>query len=198
MSAYHLSPSPDLSSKEQNYATWNDAFSESEVSNIKQIGDGLASDVAGVENNELIEDLRKSKVGWIALNNNTNFIYDKLAYVSRQLNGQFFDFDLYGFVEDFQYTVYNGSGNDHYTWHMDKGNLNSSPRKLSLVMQLSDPSEYEGGDLELWLGGDAPITIEKKKGMIVAFPSFILHRVTPVTRGTRKSLVVWVTGNKFR
>lgn len=199
MSAYHISPSPDKATNEQNFATWENGFSESELSQIKQIGDGIATDIALVNtDNENIQDLRKSRIGWLGLNDKTSFLYDKLGYIARMINGQFFDFDLYGFVEDFQYTVYNGNNNDHYDWHMDKGNTNHSPRKLSLVLQLSDPSEYEGGDLQLWTGGNEPITCEKKKGLLYAFPSFILHRVTPVTRGTRKSLVVWLAGNKFK
>jgi PKHD-type hydroxylase len=119
-----------------------------------------------------------------------------MAFITRQLNGQFFDFDLYGFVEDFQYTVYE-EGNDHYTWHMDKGKNSTSPRKLSLVLQLSDPSEYDGGDLEIFTGVNTT-TLEKKKGIIHAFPSFVMHRVTPVTRGVRRTLVIWVSGPKFK
>ena len=113
------------------------------------------------------------------------------------MNGQFFDLDLYGFVEDLQYTTYNSVEEGHYDWHMDKGNLNSSPRKLSMVLQLSDPTEYEGGDLEFMMSKD-PIKATKQKGIIYTFPSYILHRVTPVTAGTRKTLVVWLAGPKFK
>lgn len=108
----------------------------------------------------------------------------------------FFDFDLYGFVEDFQYIVYN-SDNSHYDWHMDKGTLTSPPRKLSLVLQLTDPSEYEGGDLELNYCSQ-PVKTKKERGLVYAFPSWVVHRVTPVTKGVRKTLVVWIAGPKFR
>jgi PKHD-type hydroxylase len=64
-------------------------------------------------------------------------------------------------------------------------------------MQLSDPSEYEGGDLLLHTG-DEPIVINKQKGMLVMFPSYTLHEVTPVTKGERYSLVAWVHGPKLR
>lgn len=198
MSAYHLSPSPDRATNEQNFATWDNGFSDAEISQIRQIGDAVATNTASVNpSNDIVQDIRQSQVGWITLTNETQFIYDKLGFITRSMNGQFWDFDLYGFVEDFQYTVYNG-GNDHYDWHMDKGNTNTAPRKLSLILQLSDPSEYEGGDLQFWISGKDPITTEKNKGLVYAFPSYILHRVTPVTRGTRKSLVVWIAGNKFK
>lgn len=198
MSAYHISPSPDRATNEQNFATWENEFSDSEIADIRKIGDALVLQTAGINTaNEVVTQLRKSQTGWLALNAETTPLYDRLAFIVRMMNGQFFDFDLYGFVEDFQYTVYR-EGGDHYDWHMDKGNISSAPRKLSMILQLSDPSEYEGGDLQFWIGGDAPVTAEKKKGLIYAFPSYILHRVTPVTSGTRKSLVVWTAGNKFK
>lgn len=196
MSVYQFVPSPDRSTNEQNYATWENGFSDSEISDIRRIGDSLAANMASVNtSNEVDEVVRKSQTAWIPCNVDTQVLYDKMAYIARMINGQFFDFDLYGFVEDFQYTTY--QNNDHYDWHMDKGNLSTSPRKLSLVVQLSDPTEYEGGDLQFWIGGE-PITTAKQKGLVHVFPSYILHRVTPVTRGTRKSLVVWTAGPKFK
>jgi PKHD-type hydroxylase len=75
--------------------------------------------------------------------------------------------------------------------------INNSPRKLSMVLQLSDPSEYDGGDLEFYVQSE-PIKAEKKKGIVYVFPSWVLHRVTPVTRGTRRSLVMWIAGPKFK
>ena len=71
-----------------------------------------------------------------------------------------------------------------------------SPRKLTLVLQLSDPSEYEGGELQS-LTSLQPGTVNKKKGIIAAFPSWTLHQVTPVTKGVRKTLVIWVAGPQF-
>ena len=75
--------------------------------------------------------------------------------------------------------------------------MNSNARKLSLVVQLSDPEDYEGGDLEIYTGHE-PLVVKKKKGMTAFFPSYQLHGVTPVTKGTRYSLVVWVHGPAFR
>ena len=72
-----------------------------------------------------------------------------------------------------------------------------SNRKLSCVIQLSDPNDYEGGDLQL-NNGSGVVTIEKKKGRVVFFSSFVLHRVTPVTNGTRISLVTWLSGRNLR
>jgi PKHD-type hydroxylase len=200
MSVYFFAPPPDISTKEQTFTTWENGFSDSQINDIIRIGDSLIprnATVGGKKEGEDISEIRKSKTSWIQLNNETNWLYDSLAYVVRQLNGQFYEFNLSGFVEDFQYTVYDGKG-DHYSWHIDKGYANnSSPRKLSLVLQLSDSSEYEGGDLEFFVS-PTPTRAIKQKGLIYAFPSWILHRVTPVTSGVRRSLVLWVAGPKFK
>lgn len=199
MSTYHFAPSPDLSTKESNFVTWENGFLPGDIQSIIKIGEKYLkreATVGGAPAGETIPQIRKSEISWIDNNNETNWLYEKLAFIARQLNGQFFDFDLYGFVEHMQYTTYRPEG-DHYTWHMDKGMTNGAPRKLSMVLQLSDPSEYDGGELQFFTQSE-PIIAEKKMGLVYVFPSWIMHRVTPVTRGTRKSLVVWIAGPKFR
>lgn len=196
MSAYQFAPSPDKTTNECIHSWWNDGFTAREIKDIITIGDDYAQSDGTIDSGVTTEEIRKSKVAWINQNQRTSWLYDRMAFIARHLNGQFFDLDLYGFVEDFQYTVY-GEGGDHYTWHMDKGSNNGSPRKLSLIVQLSDPSEYDGGDLQIWTGTN-PVNLEKKRGIVHAFPSYVMHRVTPVTRGVRKTLVIWVAGPKFR
>jgi len=105
------------------------------------------------------------------------------------------NFDIWGFPDNLQYTIYHGNGG-HYDWHLDLG-PNISNRKLSMVMQLAGPDEYTGGDLEINVGGSI-LTVPKEKGLICFFPSFLLHRVTPTTSGTRISLVTWLGGNNFK
>jgi PKHD-type hydroxylase len=96
-----------------------------------------------------------------------------------------------------QYTIYEGNDLGHYDWHLDAGNTSIPPRKLSFILQLSDPDSYEGGDLQI-MNSTEPTTVKKEKGFAVVFPSYTLHRVTPVTKGIRKTLVIWVTGPTFR
>jgi PKHD-type hydroxylase len=198
MAVYQIAPSPSLGIPEISFASWRDGFTEEEIDKIVSIGDSLTIKSASVGPDSKVEEaVRSSKIGWINLTPETNFIYDRIDFIARQLNGEFFNLDIWGFVEDFQYTIYDGK-DDHYTWHLDRGgNATNAPRKLSLVIQLSDPSEYEGGDLEIF---DAPVPtqVTKQKGLVVAFPSFILHRVTPVTKGIRKTLVVWLAGPQFK
>jgi PKHD-type hydroxylase len=80
---------------------------------------------------------------------------------------------------------------DEYIWHLDLGSQRLR-RKLSASVQLSDSTDYDGGDLEFWNTETAPRT----QGTLIVFPSYLLHRVTPVTRGTRLSLVAWAIGEE--
>jgi PKHD-type hydroxylase len=123
---------------------------------------------------------------------------EELVYLA---NRSAFNFDITK-IESCQYGVYKASNKGKYNWHMDTflPGVGTFDRKISIVVQLTDPSEYEGGDLEF---KGISLTDEvknnfKNKGSVVAFPSFCIHRVTEVTKGVRKSLVFWVEGPAFR
>lgn len=198
MSNYIFAPPPTFGISEHSFVTWDNGFSEEELDKLIAYCDSLPKQKGTIDEDATKLQVRNSDVAWIGINNESQWIYDRLAYIARQLNGQFYKFDIQGFNEDFQYTVYQGSDAGHYTWHQDYNtNNHSAPRKLSLVLQLSDPSEYEGGDLEIMFSPE-PTKIKKEKGFIAMFPSFMLHRVTPVTSGIRKTLVVWICGNSFK
>jgi len=149
-----------------------------------------------VGNDEIVESVRKSKIKWLHPNDDSSWLYDKILNMVVEANQSMWNFNLYSVIDSIQYTVYS-EGGGHYDWHMDIGPGSISHRKVSIVTQLSDPSEYEGGDLELWYGGGT-IQIPKHKGLTVIFPSFSMHRVTPITKGTRKSLVLWVGGEHYK
>lgn len=199
MSVYNFAPA--IATRQHlPFVTWDDGFTQEEIDRIRAYGDSLALTKAVIDQRtekDEFGDIRRSKVGWISNNADTSWLYDKLAFITRQLNAKFYNFDLFGFCEDMQYTTYNAHDTGHYAWHVDMTETAMSPRKFSLVMQLSDPSEYEGGDLQVY-AQSSPIDVDKKKGLIAAFPSWVLHRVTPLTSGTRRTLVVWVCGPSFR
>jgi PKHD-type hydroxylase len=111
------------------------------------------------------------------------------------LNRQHWNLDIAGFGEALQMTRYEGGDEGHYDWHQDFGATIS--RKLSIVVQLTDPDTYEGGDLQI-MTSHQPINVERKRGLVAVFPSFQLHRVTPVTSGDRHTLVAWMSGPRFR
>ena len=146
---------------------------------------------------EIDKSYRSSKIYWIPKNKDTVWLYRYLIYFIQEANKIMWNFNISNLWEDLQFTVYKSEDHGHYDWHMDIGsNGLSSNRKISLTIQLSDPSDYEGGDLELMVHRNI-IKADKSKGTIILFPSYLQHRVTPVTKGIRKSLVIWVHGSPF-
>jgi len=199
MSNYMFAPPPPTEAENNVFATWENGFSKEELDRISAYCDqSLPLSAATINGGSggTAPEWRQSRTGWIANNADTVWFYDKMAFIARKVNSIFYRFDLYGFMEDMQYTVY-GSGGDHYDWHIDAGASTACPRKLSMSLQLSDPADYEGGTLEFMSGKDA-VAAQRDRGLLVAFPAYKLHRVTPVTKGVRKSIVVWTTGPQFR
>jgi PKHD-type hydroxylase len=200
MSQYLFAPSPTFGVSEHPFTTWREAFTRDEINAIITHAENirLVAATLGEGEEKAPANIRVSKTAWISQTSEISWLYDRLGYIARQINGQFYKFNLHGFYEDFQFTVYEGDEESHYTWHTDAGPSGNGapPRKLSMVMQLTDPSEYEGGNLEV-LTGPTPTVVDKEFGLIAAFPSYVLHRVTPVTKGLRRTLVVWVTGPAF-
>ena len=100
-----------------------------------------------------------------------------------------------------QYTVYDADEGGRFDWHQDygrdAGDPAREPRKLTLSLQLSDPAAYDGCDLQAQ-GSGLVDTAPRSRGALVAFPSYVLHRATPITRGQRKSLVAWALGPDLR
>jgi PKHD-type hydroxylase len=171
-----------------------DIFSEHELNHL-QARARNASNRAEVGDKEINPDIRRSNVEWLHNIPENAWVFEKLAHVAGWINARYYHFDLTGFGEGLQLTHYDQSDHGMYGWHQDfNGNIS---RKLSLVLQLSDPSEYEGGNLEISAGAGA-IAVRKQRGLVAAFPSFSLHQVTPVVRGTRQSLVAWVSGPTFK
>ena len=143
-----------------------------------------------------ISDYRRSKISFIPKIWEFAYLYLRIFNYVEKTNNDIFKFNLSEIIENMQYTEYDESYQGHYDWHIDLGEETSSRRKLAIIIQLSDPCEYEGGELQIFDGGK-PKTCLKTKGSIIIFPTFLLHRVTPVTKGTRRSLVLWVAGPPF-
>lgn len=156
----------------------------------------IADGTGGVQKSE---DVRITNVSWLSPKPPTMPIWDKFSNVVAEVNRQFFQYELTGLYEPMQLGVYTGQEGGHYSWHTDTGMSDMGvPRKLSVVMCMSDPSEFEGGELQLMNSKGEPETLELKKGRAWFFPSFLLHRVTPVTKGVRRSVVLWVGGPAFK
>ena len=129
-------------------------------------------------------------------NEKNNWLYDFLSTLSLNANDMLWKFNLHTILDSIQYTEYY-EGGGHYDWHVDIGPYPINSRKISMSILLSDPSEYEGGDTRLITAKD-PFTSPKEKGTITFFPSYTLHDVTAITKGTRKALVGWILGPRWK
>ena len=173
-----------------------DAFTAAEVDAIMRHGDALALEKATIAAGSDTA-IRITEVAWIARRAELAWLYERIEKLTLDINQRYFKFDIYGLVENLQYTVYREDAGGHYEWHVDRGTNTVEPRKISISIQLSEPGSYQGCDLEL-RGGTQVDTAPRGCGTLLAFPSFMLHRVTPIRSGTRKSLVAWVAGPEFR
>ena len=195
---YVLTP---YGNNQQPFAWWEGAFNDDQLNWLQQQAKNVKerAAVGGDGAHGVNSSLRRSGVSWLPNTQDTEWVFKTLAHVVSALNAQFFGFDLTGFGEPMQMTNYDGAENGMYGWHVDSGPHVTAPcRKLSIVLQLSDPVEYEGGVLELRPHGEEIIKMRKQRGLVVAFPSWTLHQVTPVTQGSRQSLVSWVSGPPFK
>ena len=178
------------------YSFWNNAFSKLECETIINIAKnkGLTEGKTGKEVDIKI-DVRDSKISWLYPNDNMDWVFRRVTDIILNLNERFFKFDLFGLNEGFQFTNYEAPSGK-YGKHVDRG-INFPVRKLSISIQLTNPEEYEGGELYLY-DNDKGTVMDKAQGTLIMFPSYVLHEVMPVTKGTRNSLVTWVTGEQFK
>jgi len=183
----------------ERFAFWEDAFDPEECDAIVKYGKSFQLRKAAILNSDNdskeTDGYRKSEIVFLAPADDITWCYKRLTDIILELNNSFFGFDIFGFTENLQFTEYNAPAG-HYDSHIDKV-YGGQIRKLSFVLQLSDPSEYEGGELRIINSNEHDI-MKKKKGTLSIFPSYTLHQVTPVTKGTRHSLVGWVSGKPFR
>ena len=179
------------------YYWFKSAFSPQELSAIEKMTEKLEfQDGKTGEGTDGLTDYRKSRIKWCPQNQEWGWVYNKLHNYIKEANDIMWKFDLTLMPEQIQYTEYYGTQEGGYEWHMDTGIAMQNRRKVSVTVQLSHEDEYEGGDLEFNIGKN--LVAPRQQGAAVIFPSFYLHRVTPVTKGTRKSFVLWVGGEPYR
>jgi PKHD-type hydroxylase len=188
---------------------WDEGFTSQELDDITNYCESQESGpgtIVGVGDVKEAEKIRVSQTYFQNRNDETAWIFDRFNSILREANDRYYNFDLNGY-ENFQYTRYYADRQGHYNWHMDtilghdnirsENGLKGETRKLSMTLCLND--DYEGGEFQLNHGREIhPETVPAKKGRAIIFPSFMIHRVAPVTKGIRKSIVVWVLGPKFR
>ena len=149
----------------------------------------------GIKGGVIDTKTRTSHISWIPFKKMTE-MYKDIEKIMKATNSNHFGFDGMQITEMAQYTEYPEGG--FYEWHVDNDvNFQHEPpvRKISMTCLLSPENEFEGGDLELVKEGQRA---SLKQGHAIFFASFIRHRVSPVIRGNRKSLVMWFGGTPFK
>ena len=185
----------------------NGFFSHEECDMISNICANLVLGEGGLFSGNDVYQTRKAKTAFInSPDATTQWIYEKFNTLIGYYNDTLFGFDITGY-DYFQYAEYDIEGKHNF--HMDVAlnapqvidyRINEHFRKLTLVLMLNQQGvDFEGGDFQVNLSEERlPATVTMNKGSVLLLPSFLLHRVTPVTKGLRKTLVTWVIGPKFR
>jgi PKHD-type hydroxylase len=183
----------------QNYADYcwfESAFTPDEVRRIIELSEEFPPEEATVGNYRAIDGkIRSSIVRWVHPNANNLWFFDRLVTLVGTCNQQRYGFELTGLNEGLQVAEYRPGG--FFSWHKDHGPDAHSIRKLSVTVQLSDPGDYDGGDMEFLAGPRAEVA-PKALGTAIIFPSYVMHRVMSIERGSRRSVVGWFSGPPYR
>jgi len=185
------------------YVWMDDTFTQDELNTIMQDFGKLGTEDARVHNSAghliRVPEVRSSQIKMHFVNEDNAWIFERIKASIEEANEHIYDFDLTGF-DSIQYAEYRDTG-DKYDFHSDIWYRNAPinaflHRKLSFILPLN--SDYEGCDLEFMIESGKPEIAEQTPGKLLIFPSWLLHRITPLVSGTRKSLAGWVAGPKFR
>ena len=188
------------------YVFQHEILSPDELKSLIEYCDAQPLSDSQIVNDKTVDKrIRKSKHCFIQPKPEIAWFFERAFTTIDRLNRDFYQFNLTG-ADYFQYTVYDGK-KSKYDFHMDMilGERQNEMipthliRKMSVVLFLQDQTEFEGGNFQMQTGGseDSIFNIEQKAGTIILFPSYVLHRVTPVTKGIRKSIVFWILGPTF-
>ena len=185
------------------FGIMKDVFEAEEIDRIKffeKILDFAPAMTTGEQqNNEVHGDYRVAKIATMPIDQNTQWLWEKVAHVTAKAN---YDLFLYNveFIESIDYIIYDGSNEGRYGAHRDvlTYGYRKYDRKISGIIMLSDPDEYEGGDLLIDLMGDANkdnwYNAKLEKGDVIFFDSMFTHCVEKITKGNRHVLVFWISG----
>ena len=162
-----------------------DLFLEEELQQIIDYGDALSLSDGKVKDDKIDYNIRDSRIAWIHPNTDTHWLFSRAILVFKS------SLPFFSTLQSMQYTIYDSKGS-HYDWHRDVGNGDEimKARVTVGIVQLSHPSEYKGGVLQI-KHQDTVIDVMKMRGMVTTFPIQLEHKVSPVTSGIRKTLIMW-------
>ena len=167
-------------------------FSSDELNRIADLGAATKVKATVGSDGEVNTSHRDSNICWLPPSAETQWLYEIIEDAFYQVN-KHFHLDL-KFINDLQFTEYDAAGK--FGSHVDEGyGYHKEHRRiLSMSVQLSEPDDYDGGELLLYPQSLTPVRTPKQRGLVSFFRSHVIHEVMPITRGTRKSLVAWATG----
>jgi PKHD-type hydroxylase len=174
-----------------NFVSYDNVFTKEECNEIINYGNNY------IEKYESEIEI-KMKMSYLLPNKKYDFIYDRIRKLVIETNMNIWNYNLYDFGEPIKFLEYDEKYNSHLKVHNDIGNVRGwqSFRKLTIIVQLTDENTYDGCHLMIQ-NGDKLVTTNQNQGSIIIFPSFMMHQVTPITKGIRNSLVLWVYGPPF-
>ncbi|WP_420418002.1 2OG-Fe(II) oxygenase [Pacificispira sp.] len=195
-----LPPGPGRGKPPRHWVIVRDAFSPEECAALRSAYTALNARKGGLVAGRFDTQVRQSGLVWLPDGETEEgeafgWVSQRLARLVGDANRDTFRYVLDGFEERLQLAGY-GPGH-YYDWHIDRGRgAVAGRRKLTLSVQLSDPADYLGGELELNADGH-PFQAPRDQGTLIAFAAHTIHRVAPVVTGTRLSLVAWIHGPDF-
>ena len=172
----------------QYFVVWPDIFTPAELDAIEEIGDTMMRVGQGAAP-------ASTRLAWLERDERSAVVYDRLNALVPRINQQFYKFDVMA-LEKIQYGLFQGGEGPLLDWHMDYDERGAQSRKISVRIPLTDPSHYEGGEIELKVGAQLAV-LPRTRGSVIAFPSYFLHRVAHITSGACNMLVTWAVGPEF-
>jgi|LauGreSBDMM110SN_4_FD.fasta_scaffold00908_2 PKHD-type hydroxylase len=190
-------PHPEINAVRMSSITLPSCIEFGEIQNIKKQLAELELSQATVSG-EIAKETRSCKIAWIPYTDEWSWLYGRVYDLALWANGEAFKFEPLDFTEPIMYCEWESG--DHFDWHVDIGDIHPySSRKLAVTVQLSDSDDYRGGNLEFASSPNPEYwyTVSRAAGSVVIYPTYLTHRITPVTSGVRKSLVFWLGGIPF-
>jgi len=177
------------------YQEYENALTSAQINKLIENVKNLPLRKAQISNNYPAENIRRAQLASIPTTSEFKWLYSHVTNFIIECNQKNFGYNL-THIQPIQYIEYHSSEkgmvHSHLDWYCD-----SQPRKLSASIQLSNSTDYEGGDLIMNINLEKPFIASRIQGNATVFPSFLMHNVTPVTTGIRRALVIWCVGPEF-
>lgn len=179
-----------------NYYYFNEVFNPNELNEIIKTCESLPKQIVTEGYESTDDSIRRSEISYLDYNDDNHWIFERVyEYINQSNIDMGWNFDIDGIESSIEYSVYyDNSG--HFNWYCDML-LDNNNNKLIAYLDLSTKEEYKGGDLQINLGSTIS-DVDSNVGTLTIFPTYLLHRVTPIMSGVKRSLIIRATGKSFR